>query len=61
MDGVFSFAFAVMWITFSDKNQNFEIFCQKTRFKQNWKISGIPVVVIIIDKESIFLEMIHKK
>ena len=29
LDGVFSFAFAFMWTTISDKNQNFEIFGQK--------------------------------
>ena len=43
LDGVFSFALAVMWTTFSGKkNQTFEIFGKKHVFKQNSKISGIP-------------------
>ena len=57
LDGVFSFAYAFMWTTISDKNQNFEIFGQKHVFEQNSKISGIPslhhfipAVVIIIQK-----------
>ena len=52
----FCIIFAVMWTTFSEKNQNFEMFVQKG-FKQNSKTSGIPsvhhfipVVVIVIEK-----------
>ena len=62
LDGVFSFAFVVMCTTFSDKNQNFEIFGQKTCFLS--KIQRflelphfIPEVVIIIEKYSIFPKM----
>ena len=57
VDGVFSFAFAFMWTTISDKNQNFENFGRKHVFMQASKISGIPSlhhsilsVVIIIEK-----------
>ena len=47
LGGVFSFAFAVMWRTSSDKNQTFEIFGV---FKQKSKISGIPSLHLFIDE-----------